>query len=128
MDILQREGHYPLPPGAPETLGVEFSGTIVEVGEGCQPKWKLDDEVIGLASGVSKSVVRGEDHFWLTEWQGAYAEYVRLPQTNLMRKPNHLSWEEAASIPENFLTGTSRNLISPLPASLLPLSMQLTKP
>lgn len=37
--------------------------------------------------------------------QGAYAEYIRLPQTNLMAKPTHLSWEEAASIPENFLTG-----------------------
>lgn len=53
MDILQREGHYPLPPGAPETLGVEFSGTIAEVGEGCKPMWKLGDEVIGLALGVS---------------------------------------------------------------------------
>ena len=54
MDIYQREGRYPLPPGAPETLGVEFSGTIVEVGEGCQPIWKLGDEVIGLASGVRR--------------------------------------------------------------------------
>lgn len=117
MDILQREGHYPLPPGAPETLGVEFSGTIVEVGQGCQPIWKLDDEVIGLASGVSKSLVHGEDYVRLTKWQGAYAEYVRLPQTNLMRKPTHLSWEEAASIPENFLTGAFRNSILPLAAS-----------
>ncbi|KAJ3531794.1 hypothetical protein NM688_g7523 [Phlebia brevispora] len=85
MDILQREGKYPLPPGAPETLGVEFSGTISEVGEGCKPMWKVGDAVIGLASG------------------GAYAEYIRLPQANLMRKPPQLSWEEAASIPENFL-------------------------
>lgn len=53
MDIYQREGHYPLPPGAPETLGVEFSGTITEVGEGCKPLWKVGDEVLGLASGVS---------------------------------------------------------------------------
>ncbi|KIP02529.1 hypothetical protein PHLGIDRAFT_111989 [Phlebiopsis gigantea 11061_1 CR5-6] len=86
MDIMQREGRYPLPPGAPATMGVEFSGTIAELGDGCGEKWKLGDEVIGLALG------------------GAYAEYISLPQTNLMTKPSHLSWEEAASIPENFLT------------------------
>ncbi|PSR71676.1 hypothetical protein PHLCEN_2v12450 [Hermanssonia centrifuga] len=86
MDIYQREGKYPLPPGAPETLGVEFSGTIAEVGQACNPMWKEGDEVIGLASG------------------GAYAEYILVRQTNLMRKPPHLSWIEAASIPENFLT------------------------
>ena len=40
--------------------------------------------------------------------QGAYAEYIRLPGTNVMPKPAHLSWEEAASIPENFLTGAGR--------------------
>ncbi len=55
MDIYQREGKYPLPPGAPETLGVEFSGTIAEVGQACNPMWKEGDEVIGLASGVSAS-------------------------------------------------------------------------
>lgn len=53
MDIIQREGHYPLPPGAPETLGVEFSGTVAELGDGCGQLWKAGDEVIGLASGVS---------------------------------------------------------------------------
>lgn len=58
MDILQREGHYPLPPGVPETLGVEFSGTIAEVGEGCKSMWKLGDEVIGLAPGVSSPFLR----------------------------------------------------------------------
>ncbi|KAJ4306129.1 hypothetical protein N0V88_000925 [Collariella sp. IMI 366227] len=31
MDLLQREGHYPLPPNAPTILGVEFSGTIVSL-------------------------------------------------------------------------------------------------
>jgi NADPH:quinone reductase-like Zn-dependent oxidoreductase len=39
--------------------------------------------------------------------QGAYAEYTIAPQKNLMRKPTHLSWPEAASIPENYLTGKS---------------------
>ena len=36
--------------------------------------------------------------------QGAYAEYIVAPHRNLLRKPAHLSWVEAASIPEVFLT------------------------
>ena len=38
--------------------------------------------------------------------QGCYAEYINVPQTHIIKKPEHLSWTEAASIPENFLTGT----------------------
>lgn len=51
MDILQREGKYPLPPGASTILGVEFSGHIAVVGQGVT-QWKEGDEVFGLASGV----------------------------------------------------------------------------
>ena len=51
MDILQREGKYPLPPGASTILGVEFSGHVAEVGQGVT-QWKEGDEVFGLASGV----------------------------------------------------------------------------
>ncbi|KAI0655565.1 quinone oxidoreductase [Cubamyces menziesii] len=85
MDIMQREGKYPLPPGAPEILGVEFSGHVVKAGEGVS-EWKEGDEVLGLASG------------------GAYAEYMVVPHRNVIRKPDNLSWIEAASIPEVFLT------------------------
>ncbi|KAF8215182.1 quinone oxidoreductase [Mycena galopus ATCC 62051] len=85
MDIFQRQGNYPLPAGASTILGVEFSGMIIAVGADVT-KWKIGDEVLGLTSG------------------GAYAEYVLVAETNLMRKPAHLSWAEAASIPENFLT------------------------
>jgi len=51
MDILQRKGGYPLPPGASTVLGVEFSGHISELGPGVT-EWKVNDEVFGLASGV----------------------------------------------------------------------------
>ena len=50
--------------------------------------------------------------------QGAYAEYIRLPETNVMPKPAHLSWEEAASIPENFLTGACRAIAVRRPLAL----------
>ncbi|TCD65501.1 hypothetical protein EIP91_002549 [Steccherinum ochraceum] len=85
MDIIQREGGYPPPAGASEILGVEFSGIVAGLGEGAQ-KWKEGDEVMGLAGG------------------GAYAEYIVLPGTHLMAKPKHLSWVDAAAIPENWLT------------------------
>lgn len=52
MDLLQREGHYPVPPQAPKTLGVEFSGVVEGLGKGVQGGgFKVGDEVFGLAYG-----------------------------------------------------------------------------
>lgn len=51
MDLLQREGLYPLPPQAPETMGVEFSGVIEEFGGQAHEDFKVGDEVFGLAYG-----------------------------------------------------------------------------
>ncbi|OJA12287.1 hypothetical protein AZE42_12809 [Rhizopogon vesiculosus] len=86
MDIFQRQGGYPVPPGASSILGVEFSGCVAELGEGVT-RWAVGDEVFGLAGG------------------GAYAEFINCEEGLLMKKPGHLSWVEAASIPENYLTG-----------------------
>jgi NADPH:quinone reductase-like Zn-dependent oxidoreductase len=83
MDILQREGQYPLPPGASPILGVEFSGTVVDAGKS---SFKQGEEVFGLATG------------------GAYAEYIKVPARMVLHKPKELSWEQATAIPENFLT------------------------
>ncbi|KZT35055.1 quinone oxidoreductase putative [Sistotremastrum suecicum HHB10207 ss-3] len=85
MDLSQREGHYPPPPGSSDILGVEFSGTVDELGSSVT-EWKTGDEVLGLAGG------------------GAYAEYIAVAKTHIWRKPTNLSWVEAASIPENWLT------------------------
>ena len=54
MDISQREGKYPPPAGSSTILGVEFSGSIVEISSDVS-EWKVDDEVLGLAGGVSDS-------------------------------------------------------------------------
>jgi len=51
MDLLQREGIYPVPPQAPKTLGVEFSGTIESFGKDAEKGFKVGDEVFGLAYG-----------------------------------------------------------------------------
>jgi NADPH:quinone reductase-like Zn-dependent oxidoreductase len=49
MDLMQRTGNYPVPPQAPKTLGVEFSGTVESLGEECKDGYKVGDEVFGLA-------------------------------------------------------------------------------
>jgi NADPH:quinone reductase-like Zn-dependent oxidoreductase len=88
MDLLQREGHYPVPPQAPKTLGVEFSGTIYKVAKNAEQSFKEGDEVFGLAYG------------------GAYAEYIAVSTHMLIHKPKELSWEQAAGIPETWITAT----------------------
>jgi NADPH:quinone reductase-like Zn-dependent oxidoreductase len=47
---MQREGKYMLPPQAPKTLGVEFSGIVESLGNGVTD-FKMGDEVFGLAYG-----------------------------------------------------------------------------
>ncbi|KAI9666769.1 MAG: hypothetical protein M1831_001545 [Alyxoria varia] len=88
MDLLQREGHYPLPPQAPLTLGVEFSGVVQQVTNVDEDTetFKPGDEVFGLAYG------------------GAYAEYIVASCKMLMPKPKELSFQQCAGIPEVWFT------------------------
>ncbi|PVF97621.1 quinone oxidoreductase putative [Serendipita vermifera] len=85
MDILQREGQYPVPPGASQILGVEFSGIVEELGPNTG-KWKVGDEVLGLATG------------------GAYTEYIAIGADFLLPKPAEMGWEVASGIMENYVT------------------------
>lgn len=84
-DVVQRYGKYPPPPGAPDILGLEVSGHIVERGEGVV-QWKDGDAVCALVSG------------------GGYAEYCVAPQVQCLRPPATLSLIEAAALPETFFT------------------------
>jgi len=88
MDLLQRQGHYPVPPQAGPILGVEFSGHIESLGPDIKEGFKKGDEVFGLAYG------------------GAYAEYIAVNTHMLLHKPSHLSWEQAAGVPEVWITAT----------------------
>ncbi|KAF2753829.1 putative quinone oxidoreductase [Pseudovirgaria hyperparasitica] len=88
MDLLQREGQYPVPPQASKILGVEFSGVIESFGGDAERGFKVGDEVFGLAYG------------------GAYAEYIAVSTHMLVHKPKELSWEECAGIPETWITAT----------------------
>nr|AZL94515.1 zinc binding alcohol dehydrogenase domain containing 2 [Nephromyces sp. MMRI] len=83
MDIMQREGRYPVPQGASQILGVEASGYVQE---STSEKFKIGDKVMTLVSG------------------GAYSEYIVAPDCHCMKIPEGISFNEAASIPENWLT------------------------
>jgi tumor protein p53-inducible protein 3 len=84
-DTLQRKGKYPPPLGASLILGLEVSGIVESVGNGCL-KWKAGDRVMGLLSG------------------GGYSEYVVMHEDMVMAVPSSLNLIHAAAIPEVFLT------------------------
>src|SRR5436309_8149246 len=64
-DVMQREGKYPPPPGAPDIPGLELAGEVVALGEGVQ-RWKMGDKVTGLVPG------------------GGYAEYAVAHESNAL--------------------------------------------
>ena len=85
LDLAQREGRYPVPPGAPETLGVEMAGEVEGWGEGVTG-WSRGQRVCALLLG------------------GGYAELAAVPAAMAIRIPDNLSFEQAAGIPEVYLT------------------------
>jgi len=84
-DIHQREGHYPPPAGASETLGLEVSGHIAEVGTSVT-RWKAGDRVCALLAG------------------GGYAEYCAVPAAQCLPAPSGSSLMDAAGLPEAAFT------------------------
>lgn len=70
MDLLQRQGHYPVPPQAPKTLGVEFSGIIEGFGREAERGFGVGDEVFGLAYGGFDLMILfgGMGLVWLMEY------------------------------------------------------------
>jgi putative PIG3 family NAD(P)H quinone oxidoreductase len=89
-DLLQRQGHYPPPPGASPILGMEISGRIAGLGAGFGPgttgRWRAGDPVCALLAG------------------GGYAEYCVAPEGQCMAVPTGTSLRDAAAIPEAAVT------------------------
>lgn len=84
-DVLQRQGGYPPPPGAPPTPGLEVSGTVVALGEGVnQPA--PGDSVCALIAG------------------GGYAEYAVARADHTLPLPSGFTHGQAAGLPETFFT------------------------
>jgi putative PIG3 family NAD(P)H quinone oxidoreductase len=84
-DLLQRQGHYPPPPGASEILGMECAGVVSEIGAEVSG-WRVGERAMALLAG------------------GAYAEEVVVDAGAAMHVPDALSDIEAAAVPETFLT------------------------
>lgn len=85
-DVMQKIGGYPAPVDAPADIpGLEFAGDIVELGPQTE-RFSLGDHVMGLVSG------------------GAQAEIIAVNERFLMSMPDSLSWQEAGSFPEAFIT------------------------
>lgn len=104
--LFPGRGVYPLPPGASEILGVEFSGTVEEAGSS---DFKKGDPVFvlslhSLARVVPELTLPISVHSFGLATGGAYAEYISVPAGMCTRKPDHVSWEQAAAVPENWLT------------------------
>lgn len=103
MDIVQREGKYPVPPGGSPILGVEVSGTVEAIGE---KGMRLHDKLAAF-SNMSFYIVSqfklGDEVFGLMPG-GGYAEFAVIEESLAMHKPEKLSFEEAAAIPETWFT------------------------
>jgi putative PIG3 family NAD(P)H quinone oxidoreductase len=84
-DIMQRQGRYPPPPGAPDYPGLEIAGTIVALGEGVAAM-AAGDEVTALLGG------------------GGYAEYALAAASLCLPIPRGLTLIEAAALPETCFT------------------------
>lgn len=84
-DLLQRAGRYPPPPGASPILGLECAGVVSEVGAEVRG-WEVGDRAMALLAG------------------GGYAEEVVVDAGSAMHVPEGMSLEEAAAVPEVFLT------------------------
>ena len=85
-DLMQREGNYPVPPGvSADIAGMEYAGEVESLGAGAT-MWKVGDRVMGIIGGAG------------------HAEYLCVHEREAMPVPREMSWEEAAAIPEAFLT------------------------
>lgn len=84
-DLAQVAGMYPPPPGAPQTLGLEVSGTVV-AGSANTSRWNAGDQVCALVSG------------------GGYAEYCIAHEGSVLPVPRGVSLIDAAALPEVYMT------------------------
>jgi len=83
-DLLQVKGMYPPPPGAPDILGLEIAGEVVEAGAGAEEL--VGQNVCALVAG------------------GGYAEYCAAPIGTCLFVPDAISLTEAAAMPETLFT------------------------
>jgi NADPH:quinone reductase-like Zn-dependent oxidoreductase len=112
IDLWVRRGLPRLRLTFPHTLGADVSGVVAAVGERVAGV-RVGDEVLvspGVSCGQCAACVAGDDTYCdgysiLGEHiPGGYAEFLAVPSANVLPKPAHLSFAEAAAVPLVFLT------------------------
>ena len=84
-DVLQRQGKYPVPPGASPLPGLEAAGEVLALGPECK-RYAVGDKITALLNG------------------GGYADYAIAEEGSALPVPAGLSMTEAGAIPETFFT------------------------
>jgi NADPH2:quinone reductase len=84
-DVMQRQGLYPPPKGAPDIPGLEIAGEVAALGPGAR-RWQVGDRVSALVVG------------------GGYAQFCLAHETHALALPAGFSMVEAGAIPETFFT------------------------
>ncbi|RJP60413.1 MAG: alcohol dehydrogenase [Candidatus Auribacter fodinae] len=115
LDIWVRMGRPGNALTFPHILGSDLSGVIREIGlsVGELHNLRVGDEVIiypGTYCGICSACRRGE-HSLCTYYglmgltrQGTFSQYAAVPAANVLKKPEHLSFEESAAFPLTYLT------------------------
>src|SRR5262245_4379535 len=85
MDVLQRQGTYPLPPDATDVLGVELAGVVESLGSGVS-RFKQGDRVMALVTS------------------GAQADFAVVQEATALPIPQGMSFEQAGTFPETYFT------------------------
>jgi NADPH:quinone reductase-like Zn-dependent oxidoreductase len=85
-DLMQRDGLYPAPPGAPADIpGLEFAGEVIGLGSGTD-RLSIGDRVMAIVAG------------------GGQGQQVVVPESTALLVPGGISWEQAGGFPEAFST------------------------
>ncbi|WP_127142519.1 NAD(P)H-quinone oxidoreductase [Pelagibacterium montanilacus] len=84
-DISQRAGAYPPPADASPLPGLEVSGTVAACGTEAS-RFAVGDHVVALCNG------------------GGYAEFVAVPEGQVLPRPARWSWSQSATLTETFMT------------------------
>jgi putative PIG3 family NAD(P)H quinone oxidoreductase len=84
-DVMQRQGRYPMPPGATDIPGLEIAGDVVDAA-GDVGQWRAGDRACALVVG------------------GGYAEYCAAPAPQCLPIPRGMDLVHAAAVPETTFT------------------------
>jgi NADPH2:quinone reductase len=85
IDVLQRQGNYPLLPGASDVLGLELAGVVESVGSGAN-RFKRGDRIMALVTS------------------GAHADWAVVQEASALPIPEGMSFEQAGAFPETYFT------------------------